>query len=98
MLVVASVAHLLLLAGEYFGRHPTRGSTVAAHLVTRGRYAPVFWGAAVAPVVVAAGLAAADWSSAGTGALALVAGLLVQPALLVYESVFVRAGQDVPLS
>jgi hypothetical protein len=30
--------------------------------------------------------------------LLLVAGVLVQAALLAYESVFVRAGQDMPLS
>ena len=37
----------------------------------------------------------ADTTSA---VLVAVAGLVVQPALLAYESVFVRAGQDMPLS
>ncbi len=97
-LVVAAVAHLLLLAGEYFGRHATRGAGIAGHIATRGRYARTFWWAGVAPVVVAVVLAALDWSATAGSASVVVAGLLVQPALLAYESVFIRAGQDVPLS
>jgi formate-dependent nitrite reductase membrane component NrfD len=94
--LVATAAHLLFVAGEYFGRHATRGAAVAAHVATRGRYARMFWFAAVLPSVLAGGLLVGGWN--GGSAATVIAGLLVQPALLAYESVFVRAGQDVPLS
>jgi Fe-S-cluster-containing dehydrogenase component/formate-dependent nitrite reductase membrane component NrfD len=97
-LVVASVVHLVLLGVEYFGHHRSRGASVAARIASRGRYATPFWAGAVAPVAVAVVLASVEWSAANASTLAVVAGLLVQPALLVYESVFIRAGQDVPLS
>jgi hypothetical protein len=42
-------------------------------------------------------VAAFAWDGGAVAALVL-AGLLAQPALLAYESAFVRAGQDVPLS
>lgn len=91
--VVATLAHLLFLAGEYFGRHATRGAAVAARIATRGRYARTFWisaGAAVLAAVVAA--AVPGWAGPVLG------GVLAQAALLAYETVYVRAGQDVPLS
>ena len=42
-------------------------------------------------------LAAVTWAG-GPAWLAALAGLIVQPALLAYETAYVRAGQDVPLS
>lgn len=96
-LVLASVAHVLMLALEYGGRHATRHAAAAAHLVTHGRYARTFWLAGVGTTAVAAAVAGVSWAG-NLLVAALVAGLLVQVALLSYESVFVRAGQDVPLS
>lgn len=97
MVTLGIATHLLMIAFEYAGRHPSRQATVAAHTITHGRYARLFWGGSIAPAAVALVLAAVAW--AGGGALwLLLAGLLVQPALLAYESVFVRAGQDPPLS
>jgi Fe-S-cluster-containing dehydrogenase component/formate-dependent nitrite reductase membrane component NrfD len=96
-LALATGLHVLILLLEYGGRHPTRQATVAAHMITRGRYARTFWWGAVAPAGAASVLAAAGWTGAATGAVVL-AGIVVQPALVAYESVFVRAGQDVPLS
>ncbi|MQA04273.1 MAG: 4Fe-4S dicluster domain-containing protein [Streptosporangiales bacterium] len=92
---LATVGHVAMLLLEYYGRHPTKNAAAAAHMVLRGRYAKLFW-SGLGAAVLSVALAAAGW----TGALALpiVAGLLVQFALLAYESVFVRAGQDVPLS
>jgi formate-dependent nitrite reductase membrane component NrfD len=95
-LVLATVVHLLMLLLEYGGRHPTRHAAAAAHLVTHGRYARLFWIGAVGLSVVAAGLSAVNWN--GGLLAAALAGLLLQAALLIYESVFVRAGQDIPLS
>ncbi len=95
--VTGAVLHLVMLALEYGGRHHSRQASVAAGIVVSGRYARTFWLAGVLPVALAVVLGALTWGGAPVGMLAL-AGLLVQPALLAYESVFVRAGQDVPLS
>ncbi len=96
-LVLGTVGHLAMLAVEYGGQHATRGAATAAHMVTHGRYAALFWWAAVGGCVVAALLGALDWSTP-ISVFAVLSALLVQAALLAYESVFVRAGQDVPLS
>jgi len=96
-LTIATVAHLLMLLGEYGGKHASAGAAAAAHMITHGRYAGMFWGGAVLLGAVAAVVAGFGWAATLAGILA-IAGLLVQIALLCYESVFVRAGQDVPLS
>ena len=86
-----------MLLVELGGTHATRNAEVAAHIIMRGRYARTFWlGTVVLSVVVLAGgvalsLGASVW-------LGVVVGLLVQVPLLAYESVFVKAAQDVPLS
>ncbi len=99
--VAASLLHLLLLWVEYAGTHTSAQARVAGHIITRGRYARTFWLGGVLPVGIAVVLGAlafaSDMSGAG-GVLLAAGGLLVQPALIAYESVFVRAGQDVPLS
>jgi Fe-S-cluster-containing dehydrogenase component/formate-dependent nitrite reductase membrane component NrfD len=96
-LVVATVLHVAMLLLEYGGRHTTRQASAAAHMITHGRYARLFWGGGVALAAVAGALAIPGWGGEAV-ALGAVAGLVVQAALLAYESVFVRAGQDVPLS
>ena len=96
-LLVASVAHVLMLALEYGGRHATRNAGAAAHMVTHGRYATLFWAVAIGGTVVVAALAGVAWSAELIVA-AVLGGVLSQVALVVYESIFVRAGQDVPLS
>jgi len=94
---VATTAHLAMLAVELGGKHATRNAEVAAHIIVRGRYAKTFWyGAVLLSVVVLGGglalsLGASPW-------LGVAVGLLVQVPLLAYESVFVKAAQDVPLS
>jgi Fe-S-cluster-containing dehydrogenase component/formate-dependent nitrite reductase membrane component NrfD len=95
--VGASAANLGLLAAEYGGRHPTKNAAAAAHMVTHGRYAKLFRYGAVGLGALGAAVAAPAlggrrrrWAAAG--------GLIAQASLLTYESVFVRAGQDVPLS
>jgi Fe-S-cluster-containing dehydrogenase component/Ni/Fe-hydrogenase subunit HybB-like protein len=95
--VVGCLLHLAITAVDLFGKHESRNAAVAARTITRGRYAPLFWGAAVTPVALAALVALASWNGAAVAAVAL-GGLLSQAALLVYETVYVRAGQDVPLS
>ncbi|HQR25417.1 MAG TPA: polysulfide reductase NrfD [Nocardioides sp.] len=95
--VAAVLLHLLMLAVDLGGRHASRQATVAAHVMTSGRYARLFWWGGVAPAGAALVVAAFGWNGGASAAL-VVAGLLVQPALLAYESAYLRAGQDVPLS
>ncbi|MQA10838.1 MAG: 4Fe-4S dicluster domain-containing protein [Pseudonocardiaceae bacterium] len=92
-LVLATAVHVLMLLLEYRGRHSGANAATAAHMVTHGRYARTFWLGSVGLAGFAALLALP-----GIAALLLISGVLVQIALLAYESVFVRAGQDVPLS
>ncbi|ODU06151.1 MAG: ferredoxin [Pseudonocardia sp. SCN 72-86] len=95
--LIATVLHVLMLLAEYGGKHTSKGAAAGAHMITHGRYARQFWAGAVALSVAAAALAVPAWTG-GAVVLAAIAGLASQPALLAYESVFVRAGQDVPLS
>jgi Fe-S-cluster-containing dehydrogenase component/formate-dependent nitrite reductase membrane component NrfD len=97
VLLLACLVHVLMLILEYQGRHATRGAAAAAHMVTHGRYATVFWSVAVAGAALTAALAGVSWSAEYLWP-ALVAGLVAQVALVIYETIFVRAGQDVPLS
>jgi Fe-S-cluster-containing dehydrogenase component len=96
-LLVGAVLHLAVTALDLGGRHHSRGAAVAARIIVRGRYARLFWFGSVAPVLVSVVLAALSWNG-GTGWTAALGGVLVQPCLLAYEAVFVRAAQDVPLS
>ncbi|EHR50822.1 Fe-S-cluster-containing hydrogenase subunit [Saccharomonospora marina XMU15] len=96
-LTVTALLHVFMLLFEYLGRHATRHAAAAAHMVVSGRYARLFWAGGIGLALLATALAGAGWA-AGSLALGLLAGLVVQAALLAYESVFVRAGQDVPLS
>ncbi len=96
-LVIAAVLHLGITALDLGGRHESRRAAVAASTILRGRYRTAFWWGAVTPTVAAVLLAVPAWSGDHAWAV-LAAGVLVQPALLTYETVYVRAAQDVPLS
>ncbi|WP_019873600.1 4Fe-4S dicluster domain-containing protein [Sporichthya polymorpha] len=95
-LVVATVVHIAFAIVEFYSKHETKQATAAARLATRGPYRFLFHGSLVLALVAAA-CGAFAWSGDNMEA-AIWAGIGVQVALLMYESVFVRAGQDVPLS
>jgi Fe-S-cluster-containing dehydrogenase component len=95
-LVVATVLHIAFALVEFYGAHDSKQAAAGARLATAGPYAPLFRGS-LTLALVAAGLAAFSWDGEHLG-LAVAAGIVVQVALLGYETVFVRAGQDVPLS
>ncbi|MFM8775093.1 MAG: NrfD/PsrC family molybdoenzyme membrane anchor subunit, partial [Actinomycetota bacterium] len=97
-LFIGTVANLLILAVEYGSQHATRNAAVAAHMITSGRYKGAFWGGAVGLSVITAALALAGALNERLGLLAVLAGVIAQASLLIYESVYVKAGQDVPLS
>lgn len=96
-LVVGVVAHLLITAVEFGGKHPTRNAQIAAHAITHGRYARTFWLGSVLLSLIGGALAMAT-ALGGVGLLAVLGGLIVQPALILHEKVFVTAAQDPPLS
>lgn len=95
--VVGVVAHLLITAVEFGGKHSTRNAQVAAHAITHGRYRQQFWWGSIVLSLIGGGIALSVALGAPI-ALAIVAGLLVQPALIAHERVFVMAAQDPPLS
>ena len=97
-LVIGVVAHLLITAVEFGGKHATRNAEVAAHAITHGRYSRTFWLGSVGLSVLAGALALIGAVSGGLLVLGLVAGLIVQVALVLHEKVFVMAAQDPPLS
>ena len=97
VLVVGAVLHLAITAVDLGGHHDSPRAAVAARTILRGRYQRLFLLGAVTPTALAVLLAAVTWAG-GPAWLAAVAGLIVQPALLAYETAYVRAGQDVPLS
>lgn len=96
-LIGGVVAHVLITAVEFGGKHPTRQASVAAHMITHGRYARTFWGGSIALTLVAAAVAVPT-ALGGSVWFGVVGGLLVQVGLLAHETVFIKAGQDVPLS
>lgn len=96
-LVAGVVAHLLITAVEFGGKHPTRQASVAAHMITHGRYARTFWSGSVLLTAVAAAVAIPTALGASVW-FGVVAGVVVQVGLLAHETVFIKAGQDVPLS
>ena len=97
MLAVGAVAHVGLAKWHVLGPHATANARVAARMIVHGRYFNAYWWGCVATSILVLGLGigvalgAAVW-------LGAVAGLVAQGSLLTYEFVFVRAGQDVPLS
>ena len=99
VLVVATVSQVVVSLVELLGSHATSGATRGAQIMTRGRYARVYWGLTVGlalPIVV---LAALGWTGhSGTQPLVALAGVLAQVSIVSYELCFVRAGQEVPLS
>ncbi|HEX6150383.1 4Fe-4S dicluster domain-containing protein [Nocardioides sp.] len=96
-LLAGALAHLAIAAIDLAGPHDSRGAEVAARVILRGRYRVLFWAGGVALTVAAIVLAAVSWSGEVVWPV-VVAGVLVQPAVLLYETAYVRAGQDVPLS
>ncbi|WP_262322218.1 4Fe-4S dicluster domain-containing protein [Acidiferrimicrobium sp. IK] len=95
--VAASAANTASLALEYGTGHETKQAAAAARMITHGRYRKLFWAGVVGVGGLAATLAVPGIKGRHLRRAAL-GGLLGQASLIAYESVFVRAGQDVPLS
>ncbi len=98
LLFLALIAHGFLLGLEVFNRHAVHDAALAARLIWRGAYWARFWGGAVLGgvfVPIALLLAGAAWGSTSLGALGAVVALA---GLWLWEDLWVKAGQAVPLS
>jgi Fe-S-cluster-containing dehydrogenase component/formate-dependent nitrite reductase membrane component NrfD len=83
----ASLALVLMVAGELGLAHATAHAELAAHHMVRGRYAAVFWPSLA---LMSAGVLA-PWFGA-------LAAPLVLAGLLAYEHAYIQSGQSVPLA
>jgi len=99
ILLAALIAHVVLVAAELFTPHANADVRQAAHAMTHGPDARLFWlGAMIVGVAVpllalgAAALGASPVVGTTAASLAALAGLLA------YEDSWIRAGQAVPLS
>jgi formate-dependent nitrite reductase membrane component NrfD len=87
------LADLLMRAAEFLFPHASDVAAAAAGLITRGRYAPHFWGSAIGGLVVPLLLIVFAGDSLPGVALA---GALSLAGLFLYEWSFVMAPQRVP--
>jgi Fe-S-cluster-containing dehydrogenase component/formate-dependent nitrite reductase membrane component NrfD len=89
------VIHVVLILSELFAKHPNQDAARAARLVRQGTMGLRLWGGVVlggvALPLILLGLPAPPWSSA-------LAALLALGGLWLWEDLWVRAGQAVPLS
>jgi formate-dependent nitrite reductase membrane component NrfD/ferredoxin len=98
IMLVALVLHAALLGLELFSRHPVRDVSLAARLVTHGAYRVRFW-AGVLVAGVAAPIALVMIGAAlDSSAVTALAALLALAGLWLWEDLWVKAGQSVPLS
>ena len=98
LLFVALVVHLLLLLIELFSRHPVRDASLAARLITRGGLRRRFWAGVVLGGIIAPLVLIVAGAVSASPPLAIVAALLALAGLWLWEDLWVRAGQSIPLS
>ena len=93
ILALGLLGEALVLAAELGSRHPSTDVTRAARLITHGPWRARFWGAVVGGgIVLPLILVGIGPQTAVPGALLALGGLWV------YEDLWVKAGQSVPLS
>ena len=93
LLAVSLVLHAVLLFAELGVRHASTDVARAARLITRGGYSGRFWGGAVVAGIVLP-LLAILLAPGGF----VVGAVLALGGLAVYEDIWVKAGQSIPLS
>jgi formate-dependent nitrite reductase membrane component NrfD len=94
------LAHAAIVGLELFGSHPSVDVRRAAALITDGPWRSRFWGGVIA-VGIALPLALLFWGAAAAATAPLTttaAALLALLGLWVYEDLWVKAGQTIPLS
>jgi Fe-S-cluster-containing dehydrogenase component/formate-dependent nitrite reductase membrane component NrfD len=98
LLFVALVAHGALVLMEALSRHPVRDAALAARLLTRGAYRARFWGGVMALGTLGPLVALFGAVALGSIALAAAAAVLALGGLWLWEDLWVKAGQSIPLS
>jgi len=98
LLFLAIIAHGALVLIEVLSRHPVRDAALAARLLTRGAYRARFWGGVVVLGTLAPLVALVGAVAIGSIALAAAAAVLALGGLWLWEDVWVKAGQSIPLS
>lgn len=100
LLLCAIAVHVLLVFVEVSGSHANSHVAAAAHYISKGGLASIFWGLffVVGSLIPLALLALALLLPALQPVLLGLAGLLALVGLFAYEHCFVVAGQAVPLS
>jgi hypothetical protein len=98
MLFVALFVHGALVLIEVLSRHSVRDAALAARLLTRGAYRARFWGGVVllgtlVPMTALFAAVAVDSTS-----LTIVGALLALGGLWLWEDLWVKVGQSIPLS
>jgi Fe-S-cluster-containing dehydrogenase component/formate-dependent nitrite reductase membrane component NrfD len=91
---LASLAHLLLVAGDVALPHTTAHARLALHEMTTGTYRAEF---RAGVVLVSAGVLA-PWASTVSLELGVVAAFFALVGVLAHEHAYVQAGQAVPLA
>ncbi|MFQ5883307.1 MAG: 4Fe-4S dicluster domain-containing protein [Candidatus Methylomirabilales bacterium] len=94
LLTAALIVNVILIAAELFGPHANQDAHQAAHLVTRGPFRASFWGG----VVLAGTLLPLLLLTWGEPTGLTFVGLLTLVGLGIYEYLWVKAGQVIPLS
>jgi Fe-S-cluster-containing dehydrogenase component/formate-dependent nitrite reductase membrane component NrfD len=98
VLTLALAGSLLLILSEIRLPHVTAHARQAIHNLTAGRAAMSFWGGAlVVGTAIPLVLAILGWAG-GPEWMVASAGLLSLAGLAIYETLYIRAGQSVPLS
>jgi cobalamin biosynthesis protein CobD/CbiB len=97
-MVLSLLANAGLLAVELGSRHPVQDVAKAARLITHGGYRARFWGGVVLTgTVLPIAFVMADFALT-LWPLSQLAAILALAGLWLWEDLWVRAGQSVPLS
>jgi len=98
LLFLSLVAHGFLVGLEVFNRHAVHDATLAARLIRRGPYRARFWiGVVLGGVLLPMALMILGAAAEST-ALSTVGAVLSLAGLWLWEDLWVKAGQSVPLS
>ena len=98
LLFVGLLANGALVLSEALSRHPVRDAALAAQLLTRGAYRARFWAGVVAGGTLIPMIALVAGAAADSLPLTLLAAVLALAGLWLWEDLWVKAGQSIPLS
>ena len=98
LMFLALAAHGFLVALEVFNRHAVHDASLAARLIRRGPYRATFYGGVVVGGVVLPMALLIAGAAADSATLSMLAALLALAGLWLWEDIWVKAGQSVPLS